>query len=58
MSPAVIAQLIIMLAPLLKDAVIEGGKLITTFREDITQEDLNKALELSKSAAWPDLAFK
>lgn len=57
MSPAIIAQLLIVLAPLIKDAVVEGGKLITTFRDDISQEDLNKALELSKSATWPELTF-
>ena len=57
MSPALIAQLLIVLAPLIKDAVVEGGKLITTFREDITQEDISKALEASKSATWPELTF-
>jgi len=53
-----IAQLLIVLAPLIKDAVVEGGKLITTFRDDITQDDLNKALEASKSTSWPVLDFK
>ena len=57
MSPALIAQLLIVLAPLIKDAVVEGGKLVTTFREDITQEDLNKALEAAKSSTWPELDF-
>ena len=58
MSPALIAQLLIVLAPLIKDAVVEGGKLVTTFRDDITQEDLNKALEMSKSNTWLELDFK
>ena len=57
MSPALIAQLLIVLAPLIKDAVVEGGKLITTFRSDITQDDINKALEASKSITWPALDF-
>jgi hypothetical protein len=57
MNPAVIAQLVIILAPLIKEAVVEGGKLITTFRDDITQEDINKALEASKSVGWPALDF-
>ncbi len=57
MSPAQIAQLAIILAPLVKDLVVEGGKLIATFRDDLSQDDLNKALELSKSASWPELTF-
>jgi hypothetical protein len=58
MNPALIAQLLIVLAPLIKDAVVEGGKLVTTFRDNISQEDLNKALEASKSLTWPELTFK
>lgn len=57
MSPLMIAQLAVILAPLARDIVVEGGKLIATFRDDISQEDLNKALELSKSSAWPELTF-
>jgi len=57
MSPAAIAQLAIILAPLVKDLVVEGSKLAATFKEDISQDDLNKALELSKSSSWPDLTF-
>ena len=57
MSPAQIAQLAIILAPLVKDLAVEGSKLIATFRSDLTQEDLDKALELSKSATWPVLTF-
>lgn len=57
MSPAQIAQLAIILAPLVKDLVVEGSKLIATFRDDLSQDDLNKALELSKSTTWPELTF-
>ena len=57
MSPAQIAQLAIILAPLVQDLVVEGTKLVATFKSDLTQEDLNKALELSKSATWPELTF-
>jgi hypothetical protein len=57
MSPAAIAQLAIILAPLVKDLVVEGSKLAATFKEDISRDDLNKALELSKSSSWPDLTF-
>lgn len=57
MSPAQIAQLAIILAPLVKDLAVEGSKLIATFRTDLTQDDLNKALDLSKSASWPELTF-
>lgn len=58
MSPLMIAQLAVILAPLARDIVVEGGKLIATFRDDLSQEDLNKALELSKSSTWPELTFK
>jgi hypothetical protein len=57
MSPAAIAQLAIILAPLLQSAVIEGEKLITTFRTDLTAEELQKALQMSLSATWPELGF-
>ena len=57
MNPLMIAQLAVILAPLAKEIVVEGGKLITTFRDNLTQEDLNKALEASKSVSWPELTF-
>ncbi|BCS55180.1 hypothetical protein [Geobacter sp. SVR] len=57
MNPAAIAQLIIVLAPLLQSAVIEGEKLITTFRSDLTAEELRSALQASLSATWPELTF-
>ena len=47
MTPAAIAQLLIILAPLVKSAVVEGGKVIAEFKADITQEDINKALQAS-----------
>jgi hypothetical protein len=53
-----IAQLAVILAPLVKEIVVEGTKLVATFRDNITQEDLNKALEASKSLTWPELTFK
>jgi len=58
LNPAAIAQLLIILAPIAKDVAVEGGKLIATMRDNISQDDLNTALELSKSAAWPALDFK
>ena len=57
MSPAAIAQLVIILAPLAKDIVVEGAKVVATFRENLTQDELNKALEQSRSASWPELDF-
>ena len=57
MSPAAIAQLIIILAPLAKDIAIEGSKVVATFRADLTQDEINKALEQSRSNAWPELTF-
>lgn len=58
MSPETIARLAIILAPLVENIAVEGGKMIATFRANLTQDDLNKALELSKSATWPELDFK
>jgi hypothetical protein len=57
LNPLVIAQLAVILAPLANNLVIEGGKMIASFRTDLTQDDLNKALELAKSASWPELDF-
>lgn len=58
MSAAAIAQLIIILAPLMKDVIIDGGKIVATYKADMTQDDINKALEASKSATWPSLTFQ
>jgi len=58
MSAAEITQMFIILAPLVKDAIVEGGKIVATFREDITQEQLIRSLELSRSTTWPELSFK
>lgn len=58
MNAAETAQLAVILAPLVQELVIEGNKMVVTMREKITQEDLNKALDLSKSATWPELDFK
>lgn len=58
MSAAQIAQLAIILAPIVKDLAVEGGRIVATFRSDLSQTDLDKALELSKSATWPELDFR
>lgn len=57
MTPGAMAQLLIILAPLLKEGMIEGGKLITTFRTDLSSEELRTALQASCSATWPELDF-
>jgi len=56
-NPLMIAQLAVILAPLVTNLVVEGGKMVATFRDNISQDDLNKALELSKSANFPELDF-
>ena len=58
MSGAQIAQLAIVLAPLMQNLAIEGGKIIATYRDNVTQEDLNSAIQLSKGATWPEFDFK
>jgi hypothetical protein len=57
MTAQQIAQLAIILAPIMQDLAVEGSKVIVTMREDITQDRLNQALELAKSANWPQLDF-
>jgi len=57
MTPLQIAQLAIILAPIAKSIVVEGQKIIANYKEDLTQEQIDTALELSKSATWPDLDF-
>ena len=58
MNAAQIAQLAIILAPLVKDIAVEGSKIIATYRDNISQDELNTALGLSRSASWPELDFK
>lgn len=58
MNPLMIAQLAVILAPIAKEVWVEGNKIFASFKDTITQDDLNKALELSKSATWPELDFK
>jgi hypothetical protein len=53
-----IAQLAIILSPIVKEFWVEGNKVFATFKENLTQDDINKALELSKSTTWPELTFK
>lgn len=57
MNPAQIAQLAIILAPLMQSMVVEGGKIIANIKADLSQKDINDALELSRSANWPTLDF-
>lgn len=57
MTPLQFAQLAIILAPIVKDIWMEGTKVMATFKDEITQADLDKALELSKSSGWPQLTF-
>lgn len=57
MNAAQIAQLAIILAPLMKDIAVEGSKIIATYRSDLSQDNINQALELSKSPSWPKLDF-
>lgn len=57
MSAAEIAQLAIILAPIAQNIAVEGGKIVASFREDLKQEQIDKALELSRSANWPELTF-
>jgi hypothetical protein len=57
MNPAQIAQLAIILAPICRDLAVEGTKIIATMKENLTQHDIDKALELSKSANWPEFTF-
>lgn len=58
MTTASIAQLAIILAPMLKDLTIEGSKIIATYREDLNQEQIDHSLTLSKSTNWPELDFE
>lgn len=57
MNASEIAQLAIILAPITKNIIVEGGKIVASFREDINQEHINQSLELSRSANWPVLTF-
>jgi hypothetical protein len=52
-----IAQLAIVLAPIAQTLTIEGKQIIATYKENLTQEQIDKALDLSKSANWPKLTF-
>lgn len=57
MNAAELGQLGIIWAPLAQSIIVEGSKIIATYRENVTQEQLDKSLELSKSATWPELTF-
>ncbi len=58
MTAEQVAQLAVILAPIAQNVVIEGTKIVATMRENISQADLNQALEASKSVNWPVLDFK
>lgn len=51
------AQLLMILAPMLQSAAIEGGKVIATIKSDLKQTDIDRSLELSRSVTWPALDF-
>lgn len=57
LTAAEIAKLLIILAPIAKDIAVEGGKIIATYRDNLSQKQINDALELSRSTNWPDLDF-
>ena len=57
MNPAQIAQMAIILAPLAQDIIVEGGKVMATFNQTISDKDLARAIFLSKSTNWPELDF-
>lgn len=57
MTQATVA-LILGLLPVAEKLVFEvGGKLIELNTENLTAEDLKKAIEESKSDTWPQLQF-
>lgn len=58
MNDAMIAQLAIALAPVAQQLIIEGGKLIIEMKKEMTTDEMIKALEASRSTAWPQLDFK
>lgn len=58
MNGAEIATLAQVLAPIVKDLVIEGVKITATFKQDMTTAQMQQSLELSTSANWPQLTFK
>lgn len=58
MTAADIATLTQILAPIAREIIVEGIKITATFKEDLTEEQMLKSLELSKSANWPELTFK
>lgn len=58
MNPVLIAQVAAIAAPIIKELVVEGGKLIMSLKDDVTQEQINQVLEASKSVSWPTLDFK
>lgn len=57
MSGAELAQLAIILAPIAQEIYTEGSKMIITYKGKLEQADIDKSLELSRSATWPELGF-
>jgi hypothetical protein len=57
LDPATI-KLILTLLPLAENLIFNiGGKLIELNTEELTREDMLKALSESRSDNWPDLKF-
>lgn len=57
MTAAAIAQLAIILAPVAQDIFVEGEKIVVTYKQKLDQQEIDKSLELSRSASWPQLDF-
>jgi hypothetical protein len=57
MSGAELAQLAIILAPIAQEIYTEGSKMIITYKQKLDQSEIDKSLELSRSANWPQLDF-
>lgn len=56
-TAAQIAQLLIILAPIAEKVTVEGARIYTEFKTNLTQKQINEALELSRSTNWPELSF-
>jgi hypothetical protein len=54
---AALVQLIIALAPVVKDIVVEGTKHVISLRSDMTTDQIIAALETAKQG-FPDMPLK
>lgn len=57
MTGAEIATLIQVVAPIAERVIVKGLEVTTIIKADVTQDQLQQSLELSKSANWPKLTF-